>query len=61
MTYVLILFMSIGMMSDKDSMALTNVPGFATQASCTMAGDTAIKAFYKGTKEAKYICVPMPK
>ena len=56
MNWVLILFMSIGAMSDKDSMALTSVP-MANEQVCHAAGRTATEAFGKGTKSAKYVCV----
>ena len=56
MNWVLILFMSIGAMSDKDSMALTSVP-MANEQACHVAGKAAVVAFDKGTKSAKYVCV----
>lgn len=57
MTWILILFVHAGAMSNADSMALTNVPGFKTQASCMAAGDAA-KAIASGTvKAAKFVCV----
>ena len=56
MNWVLISFMSIGAMSDKDSMALTSVP-MANEQICHVAGKTAVAAFDKGTKSAKYVCV----
>lgn len=57
MEYVLILFMSIGALSDKDSMALTTV-AFPVQQQCVAAGDAAVKKFGTGTKNAAYVCVP---
>lgn len=61
MTYILILFMSIGSFSDKDSMALTNVPGFQSKAECQAAGELASHAFAKGTKQAAFVCVEQRK
>ena len=61
MTYVLILFVTIGAMSDKDSMALTNVPGFVVQAECEAAGKAAVSKFGAGTKRADYVCVRVSK
>lgn len=57
MTYILILFVTIGAISDKDSMALTNVPGFADKAQCITAGAAAVKEFGTGTKRAAFVCV----
>jgi len=56
MNWVLIIFMSIGAMSDKDSMALTSVP-MANEQVCRAAGNLAVETFGKGTKSAKYVCV----
>lgn len=57
MFYTLILFVTIGAMSDKDSMALTNVVGFKDQAACESAGRAAVAKFGTGTKRADYLCV----
>jgi len=57
MTYILILFVTIGAMSDKDSMALTNVPGFQNVAECQAAGSEAVRKFGTGTKRAEFVCV----
>lgn len=38
MEWILILFVHAGMLSDKDSMAMTTVPGFSAQAECETAG-----------------------
>lgn len=57
MSYILILFVTIGAISDKDSMALTNVPGFTVRAQCETAGQEAVSKFGTGTKRAAYVCV----
>jgi hypothetical protein len=57
MTYILVLFLHAGMLSDKDSMALTTVPGFKTESECQAAGN-ASKALGKGTtKDVKFVCL----
>lgn len=61
MIWTLILFAHVGMMSDKDSMALTSVPGFRTQAECQAAGKAAEKMTTATTKVMKYICVEVTK
>ena len=61
MTYILILFVTIGAISDKDSMALTNVPGFVDSDQCKAAGRAAVEAFGTGTKRAAFVCVPQKK
>jgi hypothetical protein len=56
-TWVLILFVHAGMFSDNVSMALTNVPGFATEAVCQTAGKQAEALTKRTTKEVKFVCV----
>lgn len=61
MTWILVIFAYIGMWSDKDSMALTNVPGFTTQQACEVAAAQARKTFEGGTKEVKTLCIQQSK
>jgi hypothetical protein len=61
MLWTLILFAHAGMMSDKDSMALTTVPGFRSQQECQAAGETSKKMVARTTKEMKFICVEVTK
>lgn len=57
MTWVLILFVHAGAMSNADSMALTNVTGFKSEAACVAAGNVA-KTVTSGTvKAAKFVCL----
>ena len=48
-------------MSDKDSMALTSVPGFRTQQECAAAGKAAEKMTFGTTKVMKFTCVEVTK
>lgn len=57
MIWVLILFAHAGPLSDKDSMALTNVPGFKTEQACQAAGEQAKRMASATTKVIKYTCV----
>ena len=61
MLWTLILFSHVGMMSDKDSMALTSVPGFRTQQECAAAGKAAEKMTFGTTKVMKFTCVEVSK
>lgn len=61
MLWTLILFAHVGMMSDKDSMALTSVPGFRTQQECQTAGENAKKMAGGTTKVIKYTCAEVTK
>lgn len=57
MSWILVLFVHAGMLSDKDSMALTTVPGFKTESACLAAGK-ASEALTKGTtKNTRFVCV----
>lgn len=56
-TWILILFVHAGMMSDKDSMALTNVPGFKTQAACEAAGKASEALVKRTSKDVRFVCV----
>jgi hypothetical protein len=57
MIWTLILFAHAGIMSDKDSMALTTVPGFKTSVECKAAGEEAKRMASATTKVIKYTCV----
>lgn len=61
MIWTLILFAHAGMLSDKDSMAMTNVTGFPTEQHCIVAGDMAKKMASTTTKVIKYTCVQVQK
>ena len=61
MIWILILFAHAGPLSDKDSMAMTTVPGFTTQASCQAAGEQAVGLASHTTKLIKYTCVKVEK
>ena len=57
MTWVLVLFVHAGMLSDKDSMALTNVSGFKSEASCQAAGKSAQALTKSTTKDTRFVCL----
>lgn len=57
MTYVLVLFLHAGMLSEKDSMALTTVPGFKTEVACLTAGKASLELGRRTTKEVKFVCL----
>lgn len=53
--WILILFAHAGMMSDKDSMAMTTAK-FPTEAACVAAGEQSKKMANMTTKVIKYTC-----
>lgn len=57
MTWILVLFVHAGTLSNADSMAITNVPGFKTEAACQSAGVAAESLAKRTTKEIRYVCV----
>ena len=56
-TWILIVFVHAGVLSAKDSMALTTVPGFKNQAQCETAGRASEQLGRGNTKEVKWVCV----
>jgi hypothetical protein len=60
MTWVLIILVHVGGMSDRESSALTSVPGFASKEDCESAGRTAKDGLSTGTKKAATVCVAQP-
>jgi hypothetical protein len=57
MGWIMVLFVHAGMLSDKDSMALTSVPGFKTEAACQAAGKQSEALTKRTTKEVRFVCV----
>lgn len=57
MEWVLILYVYAGIMANTDSVALTNVPGFATEQMCKDAGEKTLSLDDGTTKQAVYVCV----
>lgn len=57
MSWVLVLFVHAGVLSGKDSMALTNVAGFKTEASCQAAGKASEALTKTTTKDTRFVCV----
>jgi hypothetical protein len=45
------------MLSEKDSMALTTVPGFRSEAACLAAGKASEALGKRTTKEVKFVCL----
>lgn len=56
MTWVLILFIHAGVLSEKDSNSMTTTV-FATEQHCEAAGKAAAKMVQLITKSVKYTCV----
>lgn len=59
--WTLLLFAHASIMSDHDSMALTNVTGFPTQQECVVAGNQAKKMAEMTTKVIKFTCMKVEK
>lgn len=57
MEWILILMVHAGMLSDKDSIAVTNVPGFSALAECEAAGRGSETLGKGTTKAVKWVCV----
>lgn len=59
--WILVLFVHAGILSDSDSMAITNIPNFMTKAQCETAGKAADALTSSTTKETRHVCVEQPK
>jgi hypothetical protein len=57
MTWVLVLFVHAGALSNADSMALTTVPGFKLESTCQAAGIKSQALAQLTTKEVRFVCV----
>ena len=57
MNWILIIFVHGSVLSNADSIAITNVPGFKTEAACMAAGKKS-EDLTKGTAKAtRFVCV----
>ena len=57
MAWVLIVSMYSGFWANTNSVGVTNVPGFSSEAACTSAGEES-KALARGTKkEVSFVCI----
>lgn len=57
MSWILVLFVHAGILSEKDSMALTAVPGFKSESACQSAGKQSETLTKRTTKEVRFVCV----
>lgn len=57
MSWILILFIHAGALSDHDSMAVTNIRGFSTEQACKDAGEKSRKLVVATTKDVRFVCV----
>lgn len=57
MSWILIIFVHAGALSNADSMAMTSVSGFQNQRACQVAGESATKMATATTKSMKFVCV----
>ena len=56
-TWILVLWIHAGALSNADSMALTTVTGFRSEAGCQNAGQVAAKMTQGTVKAAKFVCL----
>jgi hypothetical protein len=57
MSYVLVLFLYAGAFSKGDSVSITNVPGFKSEASCVAAGKSGVGLVKDTLKEGRFVCL----
>lgn len=56
-TWVLIIFVHASVLSKGDSMSITSVPGFKTEAMCATAGRKSEELTKGTTKSTVWVCV----
>lgn len=57
MSWTLVIYIYAGMLAQGDSVALTHIPGFKSEAVCQSAGNSA-KPLVKGSaKEIRFVCI----
>lgn len=55
--WVLVVFVYAGVWAKGDSVALTNIPGFSTQAECMTAGNVIKPMEDSTSKSFKFVCI----
>lgn len=55
--WVLVLYAATNMMSNTDSVALTNIPGFTSPKECETAGRQAAAMSDNTYKTIKFVCI----
>ena len=58
MSWILVIYIYAGVLASGDSVAITNIPNFATRQECMQAGEDA-KSLVSGanTKVYKFVCL----
>ena len=57
MSWVLVLYIYAGMFAKGDSVTLTRIPGFKTQAACQEAGNSSKPLVKDSAKEIRFVCL----
>ena len=57
MNWILIIYIYAGVLASGDSVALTNVQGFTSEASCVAAGKSAERLTSGSSKVYRFVCV----
>lgn len=57
MTWALVMYIYAGMLAKGDSVALTTIDGFATQAECQAAGNNSRQLVAGSAKELRFVCI----
>jgi len=57
MSWILVVYIYAGIMAKGDSVALTNIPGFQSQAECMIAGKEGEDLVSGTAKVYRFVCV----
>lgn len=61
MEWILIIYIYVGIWSERDSVTVTNIPGFTSLANCQNAGAASIPLVSGTRKELRYVCLEQRK
>lgn len=57
MSWTLVIYIYAGMLATGDSVAVTHIPNFKTEASCTAAGKATKPLVNGSAKELRFVCI----
>lgn len=57
MSWILIIYIYAGALANGDSVAITNIPYFATEQECIQAGKQAKELVNGSTKVYRFVCI----
>ena len=57
MSWTLVIYIYAGMLAKGDSVTLTHIPNFKSEAHCAAAGNVAKPLVHGSAKELRFVCI----